>query len=177
MDNQDILKTFGFAVESEKKKPQLPEIIEIVTNDGRRYNCNTVCMMKISEYVNNIYTNNNEASINMPPIIDHKFMDFLVDYCVYVEKHGEPAFNQAEIISATVLEHAVPKEIYELFVKHFDYKFRRSDLAVKEYLDTFGHMLECSTAIVANSLITLFAIAHKIIIQRLPSAEFIIMDD
>jgi hypothetical protein len=147
--------------------------------------------MKVSELINGLYDDRqyagirsdqkndqtNDNIITMPEVIDEKFMEFLLDYVTHVEQNGLPVFNQEKIIAATVLENAVGYKIYELFVKHFKYKFQRSDLAVKQHLAVFGRMLECSTAIIANSLITLFAIAHKIIIQHLPSAEFIMVDE
>ena len=101
-------------------------------------------------------------------------MDFLLDYTLYVEKNKVPVFNTEKIYHATTLENATDPLINELFMKHFDYNFMRSDMAVIKYLNIFGHFLECSSAIVSEQLITLFAIAHKIIIQHLPSAEFIV---
>lgn len=109
--------------------------------------------------------------------IDEKFLEFLIDYTKYVEIYGLPVFPQEKILMATVLESAIGLPLYELFVKHFNYKYQRSDLAVKQYIKIFGHMLECSAMFVSNSLISLFAVAHAILIKHLPSSEFIIIDD
>jgi hypothetical protein len=173
----DILKSFGFDNDlDEKKQKDLPEYLKITISNGKEYSLKTIPLMKISEYVNNICSQEkfDNSPLEMPHMVDEKFMNFLIDYTDYVDKYNIPVFNEEKIIAATVLEAATNSKINELFVKNFNYRFMRSDLAVHQFLDLFGHMLECSAAIISNSLITIFAIAHKIIIQHLPSSEFII---
>lgn len=173
----NILKNFGFEVEEEEKKSTIPENIFIEVGE-KKYSVNAIAAMKVSELINNKLKNNNDLNIvddvvQLPSIINVKFMDFLEDYIMYVERKGVPKFDEEEIIKATILEIAIGPELYELFVKNFNYRFLRSDIAVREYLDIFCRMLECSSAMISISLISIFCIAIKIIIQHLPSAEFI----
>jgi hypothetical protein len=172
-----ILKSFGFEVEEDEKKSTIPENIFIEVGE-KKYSLNSIAAMKISELINNKLKCNNDLNITddimqMPAPINEKFMDFLDDYVKYVERKGIPTFVRDNIIKATVLEAAIGDELHALFVKNFNYKFQRSDIAVKEYLNTFCRMLECSSAIISDSLKSIFCIAIKIIIQHLPSAEFI----
>lgn len=182
-----ILKKFGFAITEEKKAQNVPEFQIVELKNGKRYTFKTIPLMKTSALIEGMYHSEDNQTENklddeknmfvLPGIIDEKFMEFLLDYVEYVDQNGLPVFSQDKVIAATVLEAAIGPKLYELFIKHFGYKFQRSDLAVKQYLNIFGHMLTCSTIIISNSLITLFAIAHAIIIKHLPSSEFIIMDE
>ena len=178
--HNNILKSFGFEVEEEEKKSIIPENIFIEVGE-KKYSINAIAAMKVSELINNKLKSNNDLNISddvvqLPLIVNEKFMDFLEDYVKYVERKGIPTFIRDNIIKATVLEAAIGVELYELFVKNFNYRFQRSDIAVKEYLNTFCRMLECSSAIISDSLKSIFCIAIKIIIQHLPSAEFIPTD-
>lgn len=179
----NILKSFGFDIAEEEKKSNIPEYVILEIKNNKRYTFKTLPLMKISDLINGMFENKSDIHIpednlvSVPDLLDEKFMEFLLDYVTYVENNGLPIFNKDKIIAATVIENAIGIKLYELFVKHFKYKFQRSDLAVKQYLSIFGHMLECSTAIISNSLIEIFVIAHKIIIQHLPSSEFIIIDE
>jgi len=180
--NSQILKSFGFEVPEAEAKSSKPTMITLIIKTGQHYRFKTPVICKISAYISSMFAeekkyNETDDKVELPSIIDEKFMLFLLDYADYIEKHGVPAYNTEKIKAATTLENAVGTALHVLFIQHFDYKFMRSDLAVKQYLNIFGHFLECSTAIVADPLIALFAIAHKIIIQHLPGSEFIIIDD
>jgi hypothetical protein len=177
-----ILKNFGFDVQTENKKSNKPETVTLIIKTGQHYRFKTDGICKISALIASSFSENDVQTepvdkIEVPEIINDKFMVFLLDYAEYICKHGIPVYNTDKIRSATTLENAIGSNLYLLFVKHFDYKFMRSDLAVKQYLNIFGYFLECSSTLVADSLITLFAIAHKIIIQHLPGSEFIAVDD
>ncbi len=173
----DILKDFGFQFD-ELNENKLPKEITIAVKTGQHYIFKTQTIIKISTYLCNVINSINTNVIILPDIIDHKFVDFLVDYANFVEQNnGIPSYTIKQIEVATTLENAIGPILYKLFEKHFNYKFVRSDIAVKQYLSVFGHFLKCANAIIAEPLITIFAIAHKIILQHLPSSEFIIINE
>ena len=174
---EQILKTFGFDIECKDIKSDEPKNIVLVIKTGQHYTFKSEAIRKISALVSNMSNNENDNRFELPSVVDYKFMMFLLDYSEYIDRSGVPLYNVEKIKAATTLENAINSEIYSLFVKHFNYKFLRSDLAVKQYLNIFGHFLECSTAIVSDKLITLFAIAHKIIIQHLPEGNFDFSED
>lgn len=169
--SSEILKSFGFQVE-EKKEETPDKIIFLITKAGEHFPFKLSAIKKVSLYVVEVFDGQLISEIELPPIIDTKFMLFLVDYVNYVEKLGNvPVYQDKHIQWAHTLEIAVGEELYQLFVKHFNYKFMRSDLAVKTYFVQFGHFLRCSTALISQPLMQLFCIAHKIILQHLPSSE------
>ena len=181
----DILKSFGFEIDNTVIESKIPEACIIQITSGTEYKFNTETIRNISAMVNNFFNSENVGCINSEndngsfifhKIVDEKYMEFLVDFCDYVKKNKLPIFVKESIRQATTLENAIGKELYKLFEKHFNYKFIRSDCAVKEYLDTFDHFLNCSNFIVSDILIELFAIAISQIIRHLPSAEYILTD-
>lgn len=175
-----ILKNFGFDVQSENSKSNKPESLTLIIKTGQHYKFKTSEICKVSALIASTCSNkiaSDDNKIEMPDIINDKFMVFLLDYTDYVSKYGVPVYNTEKVIAATTLENAIGRNLYLIFAKHLEYKFMRSDLAVKQYLNIFGYFLECSTALVSDQLITLFAIAHKIILQHLPGSEFISVDD
>lgn len=173
MQSSDILKEFGFHTE-EIKKTNLPDELTLVIKTGQHYTIKTTDVCKVSSFIANAIDN----PVELPDGIDEKYMMFLIDYVNFIgQNKGVPEYDIKKIETATTLENAVGSVLHKLFEKHFNYKFMRSDVAVKHYLKIFGHFLKCSTIIISEPLITLFAIAHKIIIQHLPSSEFIIVDE
>lgn len=180
MQSEQILKEFGFQIE-EKKVNKLPAEIILVIKTGQHYTFKTIVINKISTLISNMVEHmTDEKTINLPDLIDEKYMGFLVDYANFIEHQNQmeiPVYIVKKIESATTLENAIGSVLHKLFEKHFNYKFIRSDLAVKQYLKIFGYFLKASTVIISEPLITLFAIAHKIILQHLPSSEFIIIDE
>jgi len=181
MQSEQILKEFGFQIE-EKKEVKLPSDITLVIKSGQHYTIKTNIINKISALIANMIETNdhNNSTITLPDIIDEKYMAFLIDYVEFIEHQNQtevPVYNVKKIESATTLENAIGAPLHKLFEKHFNYKFVRSDLAVKQYLKIFGYFLKASNVIISEPLMTLFAIAHKIILQHLPSSEFIIIDE
>lgn len=179
MHSEQILKEFGFVIE-EKKVTKLPEEIILVIKTGQHYTFKTAVISKISALILNMAENAlDKKSITLPDIIDEKYMGFLVDYADFIEQNKMeiPVYNIKKIESTTTLENAVGTALNKLFEKHFNYKFVRSDVAVKQYLKIFGYFLRASNVIISGPLMTLFAIAHKIILQHLPSSEFVILDE
>jgi len=177
-DEYKILKDFGFQFE-EKKDINVQDNIVLVIKSGQHFAFKKHLISKISSLITETMNSDEKTGdelITLPPLIDIKFMLFLVDYVNFIEKNGIPVYQVKAIEAATTLENAIGPQLYGLFEKHFNYKFMRSDLSVKNYLEIFGHFLKCATLIISDPLITLFAIAHKIIIQHLPSSEFIITD-
>ena len=173
-----ILKDFGFQIE-EKSETKLPPTITLIIKSGQHYTFKTKIITQISVFISNLLESACDSkAIDLPEAINDKFMGFLIDYADFIEENkGIPIYSIKKIESATPLENAVGMRLHGLFEKHFNYKFVRSDIAVKQYLSIFGYFLKCSTVIISEPLITLFAIAHKIILQHLPSSEFIIVED
>ncbi len=177
MQSTKILKEFGFHTD-EVKKIELPLELTLVIKSGQHYTFKTATICKISTLIANAIEVDKKTTIDLPDKIDEKYMMFLADYSNSVEmNNGIPKYDEEIIKIATTLENAIGPLFYRLFEKHFNYKFMRSDVAVKHFLDIFGHFLECSTIIISEPLIELFSITHKIIIQHLASADYIIPDD
>jgi hypothetical protein len=173
-ETDSILKKFGFDID-EKSNYKTPDLIALEIKSGKQYLVKTVYMMQISEFINHLYEpakKNIETIVKLPSVIDEKYMDFLTDYLLLVER-GIPALDSNVIKNATTLKAALGESLFELFVKHFEYVDERSDIAVKKYLQPFGYFLKCSASIIANPLITTFIVAHKCIIQHLPSSSFL----
>ncbi len=166
----DILRSFGFDIDQKITNNKIT-IIEV---NNIHYEFKTHIINSISEFISGSISDN--TPIKLPSIIDKQFIDFLLDYAILVEKKGIPVFELSKIQEATVFEHIFSNELISIFVKHFDYKYMRSDIAFKQYLPIFGKFLNCSSAIISESLINIFSIAHKIIIQHLPSTAFIITE-
>lgn len=168
--SNEILRSFGF--QPDEKKEEVDKTIFLITKAGEHFPFKLSVIKKVSLFVVEIFDSQLISEIELPPLIDAKFMLFLVDYANFIEKNGSiPIYQDKHIQSAHTLEIAIGEELYQLFVKHFNYKFMRSDIAVKTYFTQFGYFLSCSAALISQPLIQLFCIAHKIILQHLPSSE------
>jgi hypothetical protein len=68
----------------------------------------------VSALVNNMYETNELKNV-LPDIIDEKYMDFLGDFCNYVQQNKMPVYEQKKVEVSTNLENAIGKDLFNLF--------------------------------------------------------------